>query len=74
MTALAERVRAAKLPAPAVRRSIRLGAGVTLAEMAAELDVTPVTVLRWERGSSEPRRARAIAYRRLLDAVREASS
>lgn len=71
MIALAERVRAAQLPSPAVRRSIRLSAGVTLAEIGAELGVTPVTVLRWERGTCEPRRERAVAYRQLLDALRE---
>jgi DNA-binding transcriptional regulator YiaG len=69
---LVEKVRAAQLPPPAVRRRIRCDAGVTLAEMAAELNVTPVTVLRWEQGT-EPRRDRAIAYRGLLDALREVS-
>lgn len=70
---LADKVRAAKLPPPAVRRTIRRTAGVTLIEVAAELGVSDVTVLRWERGSAEPRRDRAIAYRRLLDALQEAS-
>lgn len=68
-TALADRVKAAQLPAPAMRRTIRKAARVTLAEMAAELGVSAVTVLRWERGTSEPRRERAIAYRRLLDSL-----
>lgn len=74
MAALAEQVRAARLPSPPMRRSIRRAAGVSLAELAQELDVAPVTVLRWERGSSEPRRGHAIAYRRLLDALQEAAS
>lgn len=74
MEALAEQVRAAQLPSPAMRRTIRRGAGVSLAEVASELGVATVTVLRWERGTSVPRREHAIAYRQLLDALREATS
>lgn len=71
---LAERVRAAaQLPPPAVRREIRRTAKVSLAEMGAELGVTPVTVLRWEQGTFEPRRDRAIAYRNLLQSLQEAA-
>lgn len=73
MSALADRVRAARLPAPATRRSIRLAAGATYIEMARELGVTPVTVLRWERGDNDPRREAAIAYRQLLDELAEVS-
>jgi transcriptional regulator with XRE-family HTH domain len=69
---LAERVAAARLPAGPIRRSIRVAAGVTLREMADELGVTPMTVLRWEQGI-EPHRDRAIRYRELLDALRELS-
>jgi transcriptional regulator with XRE-family HTH domain len=74
MPALAQQVREARLPEPALRRLIRKAAAVSLAEVAGELGVTSVTVLRWERGDSEPRRDRAIAYRRLLEELREASS
>ncbi|MCF6745107.1 helix-turn-helix transcriptional regulator [Blastococcus sp. KM273128] len=70
---LAEQVRAAQLPPPVARRQIRCDARVSLAEMAAELDVSAVTVQRWEQGTFEPRRDKAIAYRNLLDALREAS-
>jgi DNA-binding XRE family transcriptional regulator len=35
--------------------------------MATHLEVTPMTVLRWERGEAEPRIDHAISYRRLLD-------
>ena len=69
---LAEKVAAARLPSGPIRRSIRLGARVTLREMADELGVTPMTVLRWEQGV-EPHRDRAIRYRQLLDALREVS-
>jgi transcriptional regulator with XRE-family HTH domain len=66
----AERVAAARLPAGPIRRSIRLAARVTLREMADELGVTPMTVLRWEQGV-EPHRERAIRYREVLDQLRE---
>jgi len=69
---LAHRVRAAQLPLPAERRRIRLAAGVTYAEIGAEIGVTDVTVMRWEQGTAMPRRHRAIAYRRLLDELQRA--
>ena len=68
---LIEQIKAARLPAPAERRSIREAAGVTLTEIADELGVTATAVMRWERGT-EPQRDRAIAYRQLLDALRDA--
>jgi DNA-binding transcriptional regulator YiaG len=58
MPALAQQVREARLPEPALRRLIRKAAAVSLAEVAGELGVTSVTVLRWERGDSDPRRDR----------------
>ncbi len=70
---LAEQVRAAQLPPPAARRRIRSDARVSLAEVAAELDVSAVTVQRWERGIFEPRREKAIAYRNLLEALQQAA-
>jgi DNA-binding transcriptional regulator YiaG len=71
---LVERVRASQLPSPSVRRSIRLSARVSLRDVAAELSVSPMTVLRWEQGKSEPRLVHAVAYRQLLDALREAAA
>jgi DNA-binding transcriptional regulator YiaG len=70
---LPERVRAAQLPPPADRRRIRCEARVSLADMAAELGVSAVTVQRWEQGVFEPRREKAIEYRHLLEALQEAS-
>lgn len=67
---LTEKLRAAQLPPPWERRAIRIGAGASQRELAHELDVTPLTISRWERGDSEPRRDKAIAYRRLLDELR----
>lgn len=34
--------------------------------MAAALDVTPITVCRWERGTRAPRRQHLVAYAALL--------
>jgi DNA-binding XRE family transcriptional regulator len=70
---LVSRVRAAQLPSVAVRRRIRRRANASLRDMGLSLGVSPMTVLRWEQGTSEPRLENAIAYRRLLDAPDEAT-
>ncbi|MBT2676788.1 helix-turn-helix transcriptional regulator [Streptomyces sp. ISL-14] len=67
-------VRAAQLPPPSERASIRQTSGASLRDFADELGVSPMTVLRWEQGKSKPRMRRAIAYRRLLDAIKEAAA
>lgn len=69
---LTDRVRAAQLPPPAERRAIRQAARTSLSDVAAELGVSPMSVLRWERGESAPRLDHAIAYRRILDGLRDA--
>lgn len=69
---LIERVRETRLPTPTTRKRIRLGAGVTLREMAAAMEVTPMTVLRWERGEVRPGSDNARAYRSLLEALQAA--
>ena len=71
---LVERVRLGRLPSPATRASIRRGARVSLKDMGTELGVTSMTILRWESGKAEPRLENAIAYRRLLDQLREATA
>jgi DNA-binding transcriptional regulator YiaG len=70
---LVARVREGRLPPPEQRRDIRASAGVSLREMAAALGVTPMTVLRWERGEVRPATGNAVAYRRLLHALRGAA-
>lgn len=45
------------LPAPAVRRGLRLAMGVTIAEAAAELKVAWRTYSLWEKGRRAPRKA-----------------
>ena len=47
-------------------RAIRQGAGLSLRDIARELDVYPMTVLRWERGERVPRAEAAERYARLL--------
>lgn len=69
---LPDRVRAAQLPSPRVRRRIRTNSRATLRDFANVLGVSPMTVLRWEQGRAEPRLEHAIAYRRLLDQIKEA--
>ncbi|MFI6513573.1 multiprotein-bridging factor 1 family protein [Streptosporangium sp. NPDC050855] len=71
---LVDRVRAAQLPPPSVRRRVRRSSRATLRDLASVLNVSPMTVLRWEQGKAEPRLEHAIAYRRLLDALAEAVS
>lgn len=71
---LAGRVRASQLPPPLERARIRESSGASLRDFAEELGVSPMTVLRWEQGKSRPRMHRAIEYRRLLDAVKEAAA
>jgi transcriptional regulator with XRE-family HTH domain len=50
-------------------RSIRIGAQVTLAELASLCEVTPVAVLRWERNERVPRGTNAGTYLRALEAL-----
>ncbi len=64
---LAEQVRLSQLPPPEARQRIREAAGVTKAEVARELGVSPAAVHNWEHGARQPRRGMAIAYRLVLD-------
>src|SRR3954464_14076148 len=75
---LLERMRAAHLPPPARRQAIRKSAKLSRADIARELRaqghrVTATAVYWWERdkadGGCDPRHARAIAYRDLLERI-----
>ena len=68
---LVERLAAAQLPSPAARRAIRESANATYRDLAAELGVTPTTIMRWEKGKAQPRREHAAAYRKLLQALQD---
>ncbi|WP_364704891.1 helix-turn-helix domain-containing protein [Streptomyces ossamyceticus] len=72
--ALAERVRAARLPAPGERAQIRAQAGVTLRDFAQTLGVSQMTMSRWERGEAEPRLQQRVAYALLLREVAAATT
>jgi DNA-binding transcriptional regulator YiaG len=72
MSYLIEAARARRsLPSPDLAKAIRRAAGVTQAEVAAELGVDPLTVYRWEAGRRRPRGRYAEAYSALLNQLRE---
>lgn len=50
-------------------RSIRLGAGLSLSEVARECGVTNSAVVHWEKGRSLPRGEVAVRYSQLLLAL-----
>jgi len=60
-----------RLPIPEVRRALRRGAGVTLADIARPCRVTVATVSRWERGLRSPRGEALERYVNALDELRE---
>lgn len=51
---------------PGAVRAIRVGAGLSQAEVAAALGVTQTAMSRWERGQRVPRGKAAQDYARLL--------
>jgi transcriptional regulator with XRE-family HTH domain len=63
----AERV---DLPAPEVRRAIRVANGLRLSDLAAVLSVSVPSVSRYERGHREPRGQLRRAYADALEALR----
>jgi DNA-binding transcriptional regulator YiaG len=50
-----------------VAKTIRIDAGLSLAEMSAPVKVHRTTILRWERGERRPRGEAAIRYLRALE-------
>lgn len=71
---LARRVRDARLPAPGERVRIRRAAGVSLLEFARTLQVSPMTVSRWERGLASPPLEQRVTYALLLREVAAATT
>jgi len=70
--ALTDEVHARRtLPAPAMRRFIRVSARISLQRMADELEVQPSTVLRWEQGKVMPRPPALTRYAALLEALQQ---
>jgi len=67
MTTLIDEARARReLPSPALARAIREAAGVSQEGIARELEVTRMTICRWEAGTFKPSGQRRIAYAALL--------
>jgi transcriptional regulator with XRE-family HTH domain len=66
--ALIDRLRATRLPPPAVRRARRRDAGATLRDVAEELNVSEASVSCWERGLYSPSPRHVGAYLQLLRA------
>jgi transcriptional regulator with XRE-family HTH domain len=57
------------LPSPSVRRELREAAGLSQADIAAALGVSPAAVSRWEAGKRAPRGPWADLYRELLQSL-----
>ena len=55
-------------------KAVRERAGVSRVDMAAELDVTPASVQRWETGSRTPRGPLRSKYARLIHALDRATN
>lgn len=54
------------LPAPQVRRQLRLAAGLTQSEVAEAIGVKRLAVAQWEAGRAQPHRGNRRAYTHLL--------
>jgi DNA-binding transcriptional regulator YiaG len=64
---LRDRARAQReLPSPRNARAIRLASGVSIAELAGIVGVTPRAVVHWEAGARRPRGAGAERYAEAL--------
>jgi transcriptional regulator with XRE-family HTH domain len=61
------------MPTPELARAIRVTAGVTQADVAAELGVHRVSVARWELGRRRPRGTVLDRYTKLLDELEAAA-
>lgn len=61
--------KARRLARSGTARMIRSNAGISLAELAAGVGVSPSTVFRWETGLRSPHGAAALRYVALLDRI-----
>jgi DNA-binding XRE family transcriptional regulator len=66
---LADRLLSQKLPPPAERQAIRAAAGATVEDVAAAVGVNPMTIRRWEAGTSKPWPRHKSAYITCLAAL-----
>ena len=66
---LADRLLSQKLPPPAERQNIRVAADATVEDVAAAVGVNPMTIRRWEAGTSKPWPRHRAAYITCLAAL-----
>ena len=64
-----------RLPPPAMRKALRKGSGLTLAQVATSIgDVTPQAIGLWESGKRTPRKDLLGAYVAVLEQLADDSS
>ena len=67
---LIDQVRATRqMPPPEMARAIRIAAGVSQEALANELEVSRLSIIRWEAGTCRPRGERAARYAELMRAL-----
>lgn len=59
-----------RLPRPSERRGLRVRVGLTMQEIADELNVTAGAVGQWERGERNPRGRNLSRYVEILETIR----
>ena len=57
----------ATLPPPSERRSIRERVGISAAELAVSIGVSPATIYNWEAGTRSPQGLQRAAYAAALE-------
>lgn len=67
MTNLLDLAKAKRFAKSGAARMIRVQAGLSLAEVAAHVGVSPTTIFRWERSERAPHGEAAVRWMRLLD-------
>jgi transcriptional regulator with XRE-family HTH domain len=72
MAQLEDLVRVRRLTATGTAKAIRVGAGVSLRELAQEVGVGAPTISRWESGLRSPRGKKAVAYIAALERLQAA--
>ncbi len=71
---LRERIELRKLPTAAELRALRLRAGLTQDELAAEVGCSRLAIVRYENGERRPKGELAERYGRVLRVLQEASA
>lgn len=66
--------RVRRLAKSGAAQSIRVGAGLSLAELGSSVGVGPATIYRWESGQRSPHGDLALKFAAVLDALLEQAS